>query len=81
MLHTRIGPDLLIFKYQTGLYCMWAAAFVIHPLNSSLVLEPSVSSRVAAEVGEQQKHNSNDVPAECVPLIVEAYGGWGHMKQ
>ena len=40
-----------------------------------------MSSRVAAEVGEQQKHNNNDVPAECVPLIVEAYGGRGHMKQ
>ena len=41
-------------------------------------------SRVA-EVGEQQKHGSNGndahhVPAEggmSVPLVVEAYGGWG----
>ena len=58
-----------------------SAAFdikVIHPLNNSLISDAGAS----AAAGEQEKLENSFMGCLergwiCVPLVVEAYGGWG----
>ena len=62
-----------------------SAAFeikVIHPLNNSLISDAGQTSGASAAVGEQEKLENNALGCVergwiCVPLVVEAYGGWG----
>ena len=62
-----------------------SAAFeikVIHPLNNSLISDAGQMSGASAAVGEQEKLENNALGCVergwiCVPLVVEAYGGWG----
>ena len=63
-----------------------SAAFdikVIHPLNNSLISDAGQTSGASAAVGEQEKLEKNvcvvlkELGWICVPLVVEAYGGWG----
>ena len=62
-----------------------SAAFdikVIHSLNNSLISDAGQTSGASAAVGEQEKLENNALGCLergwiCVPLIVEAYGGWG----
>ena len=54
---------------------------VIHPLNSSNILEASLISGSTAEKGEREKHTKNDDACtargwSCIPLVVETYSGW-----
>ena len=59
---------------------------VIHPHNTDLILEVSLASGNSAECGEVGKHAKNDEMCSelgwtCIPLVVEAYGGWGREAQ
>ena len=62
-----------------------SAAFdikVIHPLNNSLISDAGQTSGASAAAGEQEKLENNALGCMergwiCVPLVVEAYGGWG----
>ena len=55
---------------------------VIHPLNNSKISDAGQTSGASAAVGEQEKLENNALGCLergwiCVPLVVEAYGGWG----
>ena len=67
-------------------HCMsQTAAFdikVIHPLNNSLISDAGRTSGASAAAGEQEKLENNALGCLesgwiCIPLVVEAYGGWG----
>ena len=55
------------------------AAFVMHPINTDLILEESLASGNSAEVGEIAKNDQMCARLgwACIPLVVEVYGGWG----
>ena len=83
------GPGLDFSRPADVLVPNWSlsnpAAFdlkVIHPLNTDLILEASLTSGNSAEFGEIGKHTKNDQMCgrlgwTCIPLVVEVYGGWG----
>ena len=62
-----------------------SAAFdikVIHLLNNSLISDAGQTSGASAAVSEQEKLDNHALGCVergwiCVPLVVEAYGGWG----
>ena len=58
-----------------------SAAFnvsVTSPFNTSLIVEVSTFSGVAARTAGERKHKNNDKCTElgwqCVPIVVETYG-------
>eukprot|EP00731_Ephydatia_muelleri_P011951 Em0006g845a len=55
---------------------------VTSTLQSSALLEASVTAGSAAQLAENRKHNNSDKKCDelgwvCIPLVVETYGGWG----
>ena len=51
-------------------------------LQSSALLEASVTAGSAAQLAENRKHNNSDKKCDelgwaCIPLVVETYGCWG----
>ena len=55
---------------------------VTSTLQSSALLEASVTAGSAALLAENRKHNSSDKKCDelgwaCIPLVVETYGCWG----
>eukprot|EP00731_Ephydatia_muelleri_P027500 Em0019g373a len=55
---------------------------VTSTLQSSALLEASVTAGSAALLAENRKHNSSDTKCDelgwaCIPLVVETYGCWG----
>ena len=51
-------------------------------LQSSVLLEASVTAGSAALLAENRKHNNSDKKCDelgwaCIPLVVETYGCWG----
>ena len=54
----------------------------MHPLNNSLISDAGQTLGASAAAGEQEKLENNALGCMergwiCVPLVVEAYGGWG----
>ena len=55
---------------------------VTSTLQSSALLEASVTAGSAAQLAENRKHNNSDKKCDelgwaCIPLVVETYGCWG----
>eukprot|EP00731_Ephydatia_muelleri_P037154 Em0403g3a len=79
-----LNPALQMFMFPN-----WdlgkPAAFdlsVTSTLQSSALLEASVTAGSAALLAENRKHNSSDTKCDelgwaCIPLVVETYGCWG----
>eukprot|EP00731_Ephydatia_muelleri_P032575 Em0024g119a len=73
--------DVLVPNWDLGK----PAAFdlsVTSTLQSSALLEASVTAGSAAQLAENRKHNNSDKKCDelgwaCIPLVVETYGCWG----
>ncbi|KAL5509164.1 hypothetical protein EMCRGX_G004476 [Ephydatia muelleri] len=73
--------DVLVPNWDLGK----PAAFdlsVTSTLQSSALLEASVTVGSAAQLAENRKHNNSDKKCDelgwaCIPLVVETYGCWG----
>eukprot|EP00731_Ephydatia_muelleri_P005189 Em0002g1365a len=75
------SADVLVPNWDLGK----PAAFdlsVTSTLQSSALLEASVTAGSAAQLAENRKHNNCDKKCDelglaCIPLVVETYGCWG----
>ena len=78
--HRTRPADILIPHWDLGKPAALDLT-VTSTLNSSTLLEVSVTGGSAALAGKVRKHNSNDAKClelgwSCIPIAVETYGCW-----
>ncbi|KAL5508849.1 hypothetical protein EMCRGX_G004105 [Ephydatia muelleri] len=73
--------DVLVPNWDLGKLAAFDLS-VTSTLQSSALLEASVTAGSAALLAENRKHNNSDKKCDelgwaCIPLVVETYGCWG----